>query len=377
MLSRRNILAVLAAAPLAPALSACTPSGLPDPAAAWRNPGAGETDPRRFCLAHAILAPNPHNRQPWLIDLIGDDEIVLYVDLDRLLPATDPFNRQITLGCGAFLELFDLAARSLGRQAEISIWPDGEPQPLLDTRPVARIRLTQTPVTKDPLFDHVLLRRTNREAYEARAPSAASLAAMGEAAGAAVSFSSVTGGELRDSLRQLAWSAFETEILTPAAYQESVDLMRIGAAEIAQNRDGIPLEGPMIEFARAVGLINRETMSDVNHPAVKQGYEAYRPLALDAPAFAWITSADNTRSTQIASGRAYARMSLAATREGLSIHPWSQALQEYPEMADLLTQAEQIMSAPGEGRVQMFVRVGYAPAVNPAPRRGLQEHIRA
>ena len=374
MPSRRSVLAMLAAAPF---VTDCVPANLPDPAAAWRAPGAGEADPRRFCLAHAILAPNPHNRQPWLVELVGDDEIVFFVDLERLLPATDPFNRQITLGCGAFLEMFDLAARSLGRRAEIAIWPEGEPQPLLDARPIARIRLSGESAARDPLFEHILARRTNREAYEARTVESEAFAAMAAAAGEAVTFGSASGGEVRDALRTLAWTAFEREILTPAAYQESVDLMRIGAAEIARYRDGIPLDGAMIEAARAVGLINREIMSDVNHPMVKQGYEAYRPLALDAPAFAWITTTDNTRATQIAAGRAYARMNLAATRAGVSIHPWSQALQEYPEMAALMADAERIMNAPGEARVQMFVRAGYAPTIAPAPRRGLEEHIRA
>lgn len=374
MPSRRSVLAMLAAAPFA---TACVPANLPDPAAAWRAPGAGEADPRRFCLAHAILAPNPHNRQPWLVELVGDDEIVFFADLERLLPATDPFNRQITVGCGAFLEMFDLAARSLGRRADIAIWPEGEPQPLLDARPIARIRLTQESAERDPLFDHILARRTNREPYEARAVESEAFAAMAAAAGEAVTFGSASGGDVRDALRSLAWTAFEREILTPAAYQESVDLMRIGAAEIARHRDGIPLDGAMIEAARAAGLINREIMADVNHPMVKQGYEAYRPLALDAPAFAWITTADNTRATQIAAGRAYARMNLAATHAGVSIHPWSQALQEYPEMAALMADAERIMNAPGEARVQMFVRAGYAPTIAPAPRRGLEEHIRA
>lgn len=377
MPSRRHVLALLATAPLAHSLSACAPANLPDPAAAWRDPGAGESDPRRFALAHAILAPNPHNRQPWLVDLVGEDQITLYPDLERLLPATDPFNRQITLGCGAFLELLDLAARSLGKHAEITLWPEGEPQPVLDDRAIAHINLTQDAAPRDPLFDQITMRRTNREPYEPRGVPADALAAMAAAAGPEVTFSSATSGAVRDSLRQLAWRAFEREILTPAAYQESVDLTRIGAEEIARHRDGLVLDGPMIEFARATGLLNHEVLADVNNPMVKQGYEAFRPLALEAPAFAWLTTADNSRATQIAAGRAYARMNLAAAREGLSVHPWSQSLQEYPEMAELMAEAEQIMDAPTNARIQMLVRVGYAKSVGPSPRRGLEEHLRA
>lgn len=378
MLSRRHVLALLAASPL---ITHCGPA-LPDPIAAWRDPGAGEADPRRFALAHAILAPNPHNRQPWLVDLTGADEIVLHADLERLLPSTDPFDRQIVVGCGAFLELLDLAARSQRQRAEITLWPEGEPQPRLDGRPFAHVRFVAEANAADPLFEHILARRTNREPFEARdvAPAALDdIAAVSRGANAwqMLGLHHVAGGELRDSLRTLAWDAFEQEFRTPAAHGETVALMRVGKKEIATHRDGIAIQGPMVELARAVGLVNKRTLANIDNDQTREGLEAWRPLALDAPAFLWITSTDNTRATQIEAGRAYARANLAATRAGLAVHPWSQALQEYPEMATLHTQAETLLNAPGEARVQMLARVGYGPAVDPAPRRGLSEHIRA
>lgn len=378
MPSRRHVLALLAASPL---IAQCGPA-LPDPIAAWRDPGAGEADPRRFALAHAILAPNPHNRQPWLVDLPGADEIVLHADLERLLPATDPFDRQIVIGCGAFLELLDLAARSRGQRAEMTLWPEGEPQPRLDGRPFAHVRLVAEANAPDPLFDQILARRTNREPFEARdvAPTALddiAVVSRGANAWQTLGVHHVAGGELRDSLHTLAWDAFEQEFRTPAAHGETVALMRVGKKEIATHRDGIAIQGPMVEFARAVDLVNKRTLADIENDQTREGLEAWRPLALDAPAFLWITSTDNSRATQIEAGRAYARANLAATRAGLSMHPWSQALQEYAEMAALHAQAETLLNAPGEARVQMLARVGYGPAVDPAPRRGLSEHIRA
>ena len=79
--------------------------GMPDVAVRpWTEPG-DPADLRRWMLAHALLAPNPHNRQPWLADLRRDGEITLVCDGERLLPETDPFGRQIVIGCGAFIEL--------------------------------------------------------------------------------------------------------------------------------------------------------------------------------------------------------------------------------------------------------------------------------
>ena len=108
--------------------------GMPDVAVRpWFERG-DPTDLRRWMLAHALLAPNPHNRQPWLADLRRDGEITLVCDGDRLLPETDPFGRQIVIGCGAFIELAVLAAAERGVAVQVHAFPDGEPR----RRPAAR-----------------------------------------------------------------------------------------------------------------------------------------------------------------------------------------------------------------------------------------------
>ena len=81
--------------------------------AGWRDP-----DPRRRALAHAILAPNAHNMQPWLVDLSEAD--ALYVDRTRLLLETDPAARQIVISHGTFLELLVLAAAAQGYRADVT-----------------------------------------------------------------------------------------------------------------------------------------------------------------------------------------------------------------------------------------------------------------
>ncbi|MCP3908329.1 MAG: twin-arginine translocation pathway signal protein, partial [Oceanicoccus sp.] len=132
----------------------------------WKSAGSQYSDPIRKALSYAILAPNPHNRQPWVVDLVSDTEAVLSCDLQRLLPATDPFDRQITIGLGCFLELFAIAATHDGQRAEISLFPEGEPGEHLNNKPIARMKLLkETKSTPDPLFAHTLHRRTNREPY--------------------------------------------------------------------------------------------------------------------------------------------------------------------------------------------------------------------
>jgi hypothetical protein len=350
----------------------------PDPRAAWDHPGAGEADPRRRALAWAILAPNPHNMQPWLADLRTPGEITLYVDPTRLLPATDPFNRQIVIGCGAFLELLRMAAASEGRDVEIIPFPDGEPQPRLDARPVARVRFTGDAGRPDPLFAQALARRTSRVPFTDRIPTKAAadrIAAAAEQPGVASSF---TIEPTRvEALRRIAKEGARIEAHTPAAQQESAERTFFGAGEVAAHRYGISIEGPAIEAAHAVGLLTQKSLADPNSWAFKQSEAFLDPLADTARGFLWLTTAGESRPEQIAAGRAYARINLAAAAEGVAMHPWSQALQEYASMADLYRQAHRAL-APDGGRVQMFVRIGYAKtSVPPAPRRGLDQNLKA
>jgi len=72
-------------------------------------------------------------------------------------------------------------------------------------------------------------------------------------------------------------------------------------------------------------------------------------------------------------GRAYVRLQLAATALGLRMQPLSQALQEYPEQANNYKAIHQLIVGQGAAdTVQMWTRLGYAPASQASPRRELQ-----
>ena len=82
-------------------------------------------DPRKAALSYAILAPNPHNLQPWLIELVGQDKVRIHRDPERELPETDPYHRQLYVGLGAFVETMVLAAGAQGFDTEVELLPDG------------------------------------------------------------------------------------------------------------------------------------------------------------------------------------------------------------------------------------------------------------
>ncbi|MEQ8558233.1 MAG: hypothetical protein RIB03_07935 [Henriciella sp.] len=339
----------------------------------WRF--AGQYDEyRRRALSFALLAPNPHNLQPWLVSLDGEDALTLYHDPDRRLPATDPFDRQITIGCGAFVELLAMAAAEEGYRAEIDPFPEGGDMERLGQRPVARVVFHAGEAAPDPLFAHVLERRSNKEVYAARNVEAGKLEALAEASRIYGQAIGVTGNNsLAGQLRDLTWRAHKMEVTTDYTNQESVDLMRIGAKEVTANPDGIELEGPTIAAGKLLGIVNRQTLADPTSIGFQQGLNMYRGMAMSARAFAWLTNANASRIDQFDAGRAYIRLNLKATELGLGIHPWSQSLQEYPEMSSLYDEVHTLIG--GGERLQMLVRIGYGPQVMPTPRRGLDAHL--
>ena len=345
--------------------------------APWAQAGTSlYAEPRMRALSYAILAPNPHNRQPWQVELKGDDSVILSVDLERLLPDTDPFSRQITIGLGCFLELMVMAAAETGHRVDLELFPEGSASERLTTAPVAVARFVKDPaLTAEPLFAHVMARRSNKEAFDmSRAVPDAALQAVLASARHGGKLGGTNNPEAVEAWRDLTGEAMQIEIDTPRTYKESVDLFRIGKAEINANPDGLDFSGPMFETLALVGQFDRELALDRSSSAFRQGETTVIESVRAAMAHVWMVTPGNTRSDQIAAGRDWLRVNLAATAEGLSFHPLSQALQEYPEMAVIYENVHTRL-APHGGTVQMLVRLGYGPDIPVSPRWPLEAKL--
>lgn len=134
----------------------------------WNGPSENESDIRLKLLAYAILAPNPHNKQPWLVKFIDNGRLALFVDQTRLLPETDPIARQIHIGQGCFLENLSIAGSHYGYQVNIKYFPEGEysNSETVD-KPVAHIKLIKnSAVHEDPLYQQLLIRQSNKREYD-------------------------------------------------------------------------------------------------------------------------------------------------------------------------------------------------------------------
>lgn len=349
----------------------------------WAEAGESFGDPRLDALSYAVLAPNPHNRQPWLVRLDGDDALTLFCDLDRRLPETDPPNRQIVIGLGAFLELLREAALESGYRLETTPFPEGEPQPVLDERPVATVKfIPDTDVLADPLFGHALDRRTARVPFEQKRPVSSETfnrldAVLRPGEG---EFEWVNDAANVDALKGICREGWLIEAGTTRTYYESTMLMRIGEHAINDNPDGIALSGPMMEAMRATGMLTRDNLEDQSSRAYQASLDFYNGLIDTAMAFGWLSTPGNSRTDQLNVGAGWMRLHLAATREGLAMHPLSQPLQEFPEMAEKFEEIHDFTGARppqsrADGRLQGLFRFGYAKFPPPAPRWPLESRL--
>ena len=269
-----------------------------------------------------------------------------------------------------------MAASKDGYRVDLKLFPEGNSPNALDSRPIAIATFVKDPaVSGDPLFAHVLDRRSLKEPYDlTRSVSSQALNRIKSAAARGSKVDASNEKTSVDALRKLTHEALAIEVDTPRTYMESVDLFRIGKTEIEANPDGIDLSGPLIESLHFLGAMSRESLLDTTSTTYAEGRKAVLENTDTAMAHIWQVSSSNSRENQINSGRDWVRLNLAATKEGIGMQPLSQALQEYPEMKSIYKQAHKML-APDGGTIQMLARLGFAPPVAQSPRWPLEAKI--
>jgi hypothetical protein len=387
---RREFIHLAGGGTLAAALSGCSTALPAEALSAWAGPPDGEADLRRWALAHALLAPSSHNRQPWLVDLREPNAITLTVDRERLLSETDPWFRQIVVSQGTFLELLVMALKERGVAPQVQLFPQGEFAPRsLDDRAVARVHWDPAAPApaRDTLFAQIRRRHTAKVPFDtARPVDPALLHAVARAwpadAPSGLHTDYTIDADRVAVLRTLCVDAARAEVGTARTALESARLMRIGPEEIERHRDGISINGLVPRAAAALGLFDRTTAPAPGTRAFNQVMKRFEQHGSTAMGFVWITTDDTAghgRSAEVWAGRAYVRQQLKATELGLQMHPMSQAPQEFDEMKPHRQRLHQLLTGRADGAttVQMFSRVGHSAPVDPAPRRPLDSLLRA
>ena len=148
----------------------------------------------------------------------------------------------------------------------------------MNSAPIARLKfVVDAGAAKDPLFGAIVKsRRSSKVPYEQQRPlDSDGLAALADVDVADASSQATSDAALVADVRSLTWRAWMIEASTPRTWMESVDLMRIGRAEIEANPDGIALGGAVLEALAMAGQVTRAKLADPKSSSYKMGADKY------------------------------------------------------------------------------------------------------
>jgi hypothetical protein len=339
-------------------------------------------DPLRALIAAAVRAPSIRNTQPWRVVCPGPGRVLLYTDGARHLPGCDPSGRQVFLAHGAFLELFDMAAREGGFRTDLDLFPDGWPgSSLLTESPVARIDIVPDPqAERDPLHDLIPLRHTNGRPFRRRdvpLPLAGDLTACCDYERVALGFTCDPG--LKQDIGRLIIAATELELSSPTRLHEALSFFRFTDREAAQSGDGFGLAqegyGRLSRFFIGSLLFTRRRAEGPASPFPRFAAGRARRQAETAGGFGWLSTKADHRIEQVRAGRALARVHLKATGLGLAFQSMPQVIADYPEAGTIRNELYECLGIPDTLTVQALFRLGYAAPVPPPARRGLEAFL--
>jgi hypothetical protein len=338
--------------------------------------------PIRQAIAYGIQAPNPHNTQAWKLELASDTEALLYIDERRLLPATDPPARQIHIGAGCFIETLAVGMSGSGHETDVEYLPRGAyGLDEVGRKPVAGIALRQSPaIRRDDLADYIGQRQTNRKPYTGPLLSEEEAKQIrGQVSSDDVEVLIVNQPEEMRPLGGIFYRAMEIEATTRHLYEETRIWFRFNESQRRAHRDGLSiaqfgtdgLKRRLVEWALRNGN-PRQWFSPRSIGSFlktfRQGIDSARGLVL-------LKTKTNHQSDWLEVGRTFARVTLALTQLGLTSHPYNQVLQEFPEMADLQAEFNQLLGVHAPEKIQMAVRVGRAEQAYVALRRDPEDFI--
>jgi len=350
---------------------------------AWDGHKYDEKDIRIIVLSYAILAPNPHNKQPWLIQLKDESNFDLYVDTNRTLPHTDPPFRQLHIGQGTFLENLNLAALNFGYKAIINYFPQGQySNSVIENKPVASIELIQDKsITKDPLFDQILVRQSNKRTYDNEKAPLKQLkilqSKIKEELENGFSLNITSKTEHMEKLRDIMVNSMKIESNNHDRDMETIKMFRFSKEEVNKYKDGFGLAQSGVtgikKFLIENLFLSRNSAEKDPLSFGKEAISMTQNQVDSTTTFGWLTTTNNNRLDQVKIGRVYERINLLANSLGLEIHPMSQVLQEYSDMNGLQKEFLNYLKVPKKHTVQMFFRIGTAAKVEHSPRRDIKD----
>jgi nitroreductase len=296
--------------------------------APWDEWHGSEPDGNRRPLRAAILAASPHDTQPWRF-AVSASAIAVFADRARHLGTFDPFRREMHLGLGCAIENLVRTAAAFGITTDVQP-ASGRLELSPGAQPVmaARIALGVGRPAPDQLFDAIPMRHTNRGIYRVEPIAPERLRGFVDLVSdpdLRVAFLSDTGA--REELGAVIVEATGRIIADPKMSRDSFRWIRTGRRDILAQPDGVTIDTSGTSLLMTIA---GKMLPDLDAATTDRYWlHATRNVhTATAPVFGMILVRDRLDMPQaIAAGRAWQRLHLAATAQGLAAQPLNQSVE--------------------------------------------------
>lgn len=308
-------------------------------------------------LYYASLAGSTHNTQPWKVEVLRNDSLLVFADPERLLEIVDPKGVGLFISIGAFIENFDMAANALGYSSAITLYDIA-----LDSgKPAASIKLVTTDGPKNPdVLRELELRNSLRIPFDTTVVQKDHQEKLIGVAPEKVIFLPANSPEGR-LIATKEHEAFTIQSWRKDAQDELASWMRFSNKDVNSKRDGLTPAGMGIKGVGGFMVRTFMTPEDSKKESfVKAGIDKNKEQVQNCGGWVLISTDKSNVSELINAGRIYERMNIMSRSLNLGFHPMNQIIEE-TQICDEVTGK----IAPNR-KIIFMARVGYVKKY-PAP----------
>lgn len=275
-----------------------------------------------WIVANAVLAPSPHNSQPWEF-VWRNDMLECRHDPSHDLPSLDFESLATAATFGAVAETLEMAARRLGLTPTTKTFPDAS-----DPRLMCTVTFAPGDRADDELFEYVPRRVTNRRRDKRQPIDEKALDALRDATRSRdAELRLVSDDAGLDEMGALMGACDRLGTMNPAIHRDSMSGFRWTREQVETHRDGLDVSTMELTASERAGFWLLSKWEIVDCMKRIGGGASLADLAkqcvASSSAIGLITTRGVSRADYFRGGRALQRMWLTAAKLGLALQPWT------------------------------------------------------
>ncbi len=311
-------------------------------------------------IAYGIEAPSGHNTQPWRFK-VNENSIEVYPNFEKELPVVDQNHRELYISIGCAVENICIAASQFGYIAEPKIIQK-------NSLFYIEIKLKKDKVNKDPLFEQIHTRQTNRSVYKSKNindENINSLKKIDICENVSIHFYK-NGSEDFIKLSEYIYKGNEILFQNKEFKKELLDWMRFNKKEVEKNKDGLAyscLGAPSFSTSLGKGIVKGFLKAKPQNKTEKKNLKSSSHLVL-------ITTKESNPENWILAGRSLERFWLKCTELGIAL-----AFSNQPCEVDIISNKIKEEMNINNNYPMVLMRIGYANSMPYSARKSIDEVI--